>query len=43
MNHILQQEIEQNPTLKSYCLTLKQIGFKPKNHSQDSKSIIILA
>ena len=43
MNHILQQAIKQNPTLKAYYLALEQVGFKPKNHSQDSKSIIILA
>ena len=43
MNHILQQAIEQNPTLKAYCLALEQVGFKYKNHSQDSKSILILA
>lgn len=43
MNHILKQAIEQNPTLKSYCLALEQVGFIYKNHSQDSKSMIILA
>ena len=43
MNHSLKQAIEQNPTLKVYCLALEKIGFKYKNNSQDSKSIIILA
>ena len=43
MNHILKQAVEQNPTLKSYYLALEQIGFKYKNHSQDSKSFKILA
>ena len=43
MNHISQQAIDQNPTLKAYCLALKQVGFKYKNHSQDSKSFKILA
>ena len=43
MNHILKQAVEQNPTLKSYYLALEQVGFKYKNHSQDSKSFKILA
>ena len=43
MNHTLKQAIEQNPTLKSYYLALEQVGFKYKNHSQDSKSFKILA
>ena len=43
MNHISQQAIDQNPTLKAYCLALKQVGFQPKNHSKDSKSFKILA
>lgn len=43
MNHISQQAINQNPTLKAYCLALKQVGFQPKNHSKDSKSFKILA
>lgn len=43
MNHISQQAIDQNPTLKAYCLALEQIGFQLKNHSKDSKSFKILA
>lgn len=43
MNQILKQAIEQNPTLKIYYLALEQVGFKYKNHSQDSKSFKILA
>lgn len=43
MNHILKQAVEKNPTLKSYYLALEQVGFKYKNHSQDSKSFKILA
>lgn len=43
MNHILQKAMKQNPTLKTYCLALEQIGFQLKNHNKDSKSFKILA